>query len=70
MVIASSGYLEILDEISERFSDKQVVVTTVKPSTDEALAAYRKGAIRYITKSFQEEDLLKNIRELVPIADN
>lgn len=66
LVIASSGYLKILEDISERFADKQVVVTTVKPNTQEALDAYRKGAIRYITKSFQEKDLLKNVRELVP----
>lgn len=66
LVIASSGYLAILEDISKRFSDKQVVVTTVKPNTQEALDAYRKGAKRYITKSFREQDLLKNVRELVP----
>jgi DNA-binding NtrC family response regulator len=66
LVIASSGYLNILEDISRRFSDKQVVVTTVKPNTQEALDAYRKGAKRYITKSFHEQDLLKNVRELVP----
>ena len=66
LVIASSGYLAILEEISERFSDKRVVVTTVKPNTQEALDAYRKGAKKYITKSFREKDLLRNVRELVP----
>jgi DNA-binding response OmpR family regulator len=66
LVIASSGYLSILEDISKNFSDKQVVVTTVKPNTREALDAYRKGAKRYITKSFREKDLLKNVRELVP----
>jgi DNA-binding NtrC family response regulator len=65
LVIASSRYLKILDDISKRFSDKQVVVTTVRPNTQEALDAYRKGAIRYITKSFHEQDLLKNVRELI-----
>jgi DNA-binding NtrC family response regulator len=69
LVIASAGYLEILQEISERF-DKQVVVTTVMPSNEEALNAYRKGAIRYITKSFQQQDLFNNIKELVPLSDN
>jgi DNA-binding response OmpR family regulator len=66
LVIASSGYLAILEDISKKFSDKQVVVTTVKPNTQEALDAYRKGAKRYITKSFREKDLLRNVRELVP----
>ena len=70
LVIASSGYLATLEDISKRFADKQVVVTTVKPSTQEALDAYRKGAKRYITKSFREQDLLKNIRELVPLSNN
>lgn len=71
LVIASSGYLSILEDISKRFSDKQVVVTTVKPNTQEALDAYHKGAIRYITKSFREQDLLKSVRELVPLkSDN
>ena len=68
LVIASSGYLSILEDISKRFSDKQVVVTTVKPNTQEALDAFDKGAIRYITKSFHEQDLLRNIRELVPLS--
>ena len=70
LVIASSGYLKILEDISQRFSDKQVVVTTVKPNTQEALTAYRKGAVRYITKSFHEQDLLNNVRELVPASSN
>jgi DNA-binding NtrC family response regulator len=70
LVIASSGYLAILEDISERFSDKQVVVTTIKPNTQEALTAYRKGAKRYITKSFREQDLLKSVRELVQSSNN
>lgn len=70
LIIASSGYLAILEDISERFSDKQVLVTTVKPNTQEALDAYRKGAIRYITKSFREQDLLNNVRELVKLSSN
>jgi DNA-binding response OmpR family regulator len=62
LVIACSEYLPILEEISGRFSDKRVVVTTVKPNTQEALDGYRKGAKRYITKSFREKDLLRNVR--------
>jgi len=69
LVIASSGYLEILEEISERF-DKRVVVATVMPSNDEALDAYRKGAVRYITKSFQQQDLFNDLKELVPLSGN
>lgn len=69
LVIASSGHLDILEEISERF-EKQVVVTTVMPSNDEALDAYRRGAVRYITKSFQQQDLFNNIKELVTLSRN
>lgn len=64
LVIASSGYIKILEHISKRFSDKQIVVTTVRPNTQEALDAYRKGATRFISKSFHALDLLKNVREL------
>lgn len=66
LVIASSGYLEILESISKRFADKQVMITTVKPSTREALDAYRKGAERYITKSFHKQDLHNDVRNLIP----
>ena len=66
LIIASSGYLEILENISKRFSNKQVMVTTVKPNTQEALEAYRRGAVRYITKSFRKQDLLNDVRKVVP----
>lgn len=69
LIIASSGYLRIFEELSQRFKGKKVVITTVQPSTQEALDAYRKGAARYITKSFQQKALFNDIRELVPIAD-
>lgn len=68
LVIASSGYLEVLESVSERIKDKQVMVTTVKPNTQEALDAYRKGADRYITKSFQKENLYNDVRKLVPAS--
>jgi DNA-binding response OmpR family regulator len=68
LVIASSGYLNLLEEISTRFN-KQVIITTVKPSSQEALDAFNKGAAKYITKSFRQQALLNNILELVPMAD-
>ena len=66
LVIASSGHLKILGDIAKRFSDKKVVVTTVRPNTQEALEAYREGAVRYITKSFHKQDLLNDVRKVVP----
>lgn len=65
LILASSRCLDILEIIKERFANKQVAVTTVQPTTQEALDAYRKGAARYFTKSFNPNDLLKSVSELV-----
>jgi len=66
LVIASSRNIKILEVISEKYSDKRVVVTTIKPNTDEALQAYRLGAVRYFPKSFSKSDLLKQVEEVIP----
>ena len=68
LVIASSRRLDILRIIAEKYSDKRVVVTTVQPTTQEALSAYRLGAIRYFAKSFNPLDLFKHIKEALPIS--
>jgi len=68
LVIASSGHLGVLREIAEKYTDKRVVVTTVRPNTQEALNAYRLGALRYFPKSFGPEDLLNRVRELLPLS--
>ena len=66
LVIASSRSMDLLEVISREYSDKKVVVTTVQPTTQEALAAYRLGAMRYFAKSFGQQDLFERIQELVP----
>jgi DNA-binding NarL/FixJ family response regulator len=66
LVIASAASLEILKIISEKYSEKKVVVTTVQPTTQEALQAYRLGAVRYFPKSFSQQDLLNNVIEVLP----
>ena len=68
LVIASSRRLDALEIIAKRYSDKRVVVTTVQPTTHEALAAYRLGALRYFAKSFGRQDLLDRVREVIPAA--
>lgn len=68
LVIASSKNLEILETISEKYSDKRVVVTTVQPSTREARDAYRLGAVRYFSKSFNPKDLLNHVKDVIPKA--
>jgi DNA-binding NtrC family response regulator len=70
LVIASSRRLNILESIRERFSDNRVVVMTVQPTTQEALAAYRLGAVRYCTKSFDPADLQVCVGGLIPAANN
>jgi DNA-binding NarL/FixJ family response regulator len=66
LVIASAASLDILKIISEKYSEKKVVVTTVQPTTQEALQAYRLGAIRYFPKSFSQQDLLNSVKEVLP----
>ncbi len=65
LVIASSRRLDVLQVIARDYSDKRVVVTTVQPTTQEARAAYNLGALRYLTKSFNPQDLLSNLREVI-----
>lgn len=66
LVIASAASLEILKIISEKYSEKKIVVATVQPTMQEALQAYRLGSLRYFPKSFSQQDLLKNVKELFP----
>ena len=68
LVIASSRRLDVLEIIAEKYSDKQVVVTTVQPTTQEALTAYRLGARRYFAKSFGSQDLFEHVRDVIPSA--
>jgi DNA-binding response OmpR family regulator len=70
LVIASSRRLDVLEIIADKYSDKQVVVTTVQPTTQEALTAYRLGARRYFAKSFGPRDLFERIKEVIPAAAN
>jgi DNA-binding NtrC family response regulator len=69
LVIASSRHLKVLETISEKYSDKTVVVTTIKPSVEEAIEAYRLGAVRYFPKSFSQKDLLKQVKDIIPGKD-
>jgi len=67
LVIASSRHLDVLEVIAQRFSDKRVIVTTVKPTTQEAITVYRLGAIRYLAKSFGPKDLDDEVGDLVRV---
>ena len=65
LVIASSRRLDVLEVITQKYSGKKVVVTTVQPTTQEALAAYRLGAMRYFAKSLGRRDLLNRVKEAI-----
>ena len=67
LIIASSKNLDVLQAITEKFADKRVVVTTIHPSTDEALHVYRLGAVRYFPKSFGQRDLLNRVQDVIPM---
>jgi DNA-binding response OmpR family regulator len=68
LVIASSRRLDVLEIIAQKYSDKRVVVTTVQPTTQEALTAYRLGAIRYFAKSFSPRDLFSRVKEIISVS--
>jgi DNA-binding NtrC family response regulator len=67
VVIVSSRRLDVLQTIIEEH-DKPFLVTTTKPTTHEALAAYRSGAARYFAKSFGDRYLFNHVRKFVPRA--
>lgn len=67
LVIASSRWLGVLEVIREKYSDKRVMVATIKPTPREALTAYRSGAVDYIPKSFADRNLLEHVRKAVPL---
>lgn len=68
LVIASSRCLDVLQTIAEKYSDKRVIVTTMRPTPEEAIAAYRLGAREYFAKSFGRRDLFNRVRELLSLA--
>ncbi len=70
LVIVSSRRLDVLRIIKEKYALKRVVVSTIKPSTQEALTAYRLGALRYFPKSFAQHNLLDLMQEVIPSIAN
>lgn len=67
LVIASSRRFDVLGTIAEKYRDKRVVVTTMRPTPEEAITAYRLGALRYFAKSFRPSDLFNRVSEVISI---
>lgn len=68
LVIANSRWLSVLELIREKYADKQVMVTTIRPTPEEALTAYRNGAVDYVSKSFSNNNLLDHVKRAVPTS--
>ncbi len=66
LVIVNARNTEVLELLSKRFSEKRMVVTTVQPSVEEAIQAYRFGAADYFPKSFRPKYLLDQVSEVLP----
>lgn len=65
LIIASSRRLNVLEVIAERYPDKRRVVATVRPTTREAISAYRLGALDYFAKSFLPDDVSDKVSEAI-----
>lgn len=69
LVITSARWLKMLKEMGDNFLQKyseKTVVVTITPNVDEALQAYKLGAVLYIPKSFSQNDLFMKIMEAMP----
>ena len=65
LIIASSRRLNVLEIITQQYPDKRTVVATVRPTTREAINAYRLGALDYFAKSFLSCDVADKVDEAI-----
>jgi len=61
--VSQGNGLCILDRIHSEHPEERVIVVSASPSWREGKEAYSKGAIDYISKSFDEVSLLNSLRE-------
>ena len=54
--------LELMDYIKERYPATLVVVITGRASVDSIVASLRKGAFDYLRKPFEQEELIKTVK--------
>jgi len=66
LLIVNARCLDVLETIRAIYPNERIVVVTVQPKNDEALRAYRLGAVRYFAKSFSRHDFLNHVKELTP----
>jgi DNA-binding NtrC family response regulator len=70
LIIASSRRLHVLEVIARQYPDKRAVVTTVRPTTREAINASRLGALDYFAKSFLSGDVADKVDEVISKPTN
>ena len=68
LVIVSASWIKVLEVLREKYAEKRVLVTTTRPTPQEALTAYRSGTVDYIAKSFANKQLLAHVQKVVPAA--
>ena len=65
LIIANARWIDVLKTIGKKHPDKRVVVATGQPSTREAIATYRLGALDYFAKDFRREVVSARILEAI-----
>lgn len=63
LIITNMRRLDVLQAIAEKYPENHVVVMTISPSTREAAAAYRLGAMDYFPRSFAPQSVLAVVEE-------
>ncbi len=58
--------VETLIELKAIDKDAKVIMVTAAGQKDRIMEALKQGAAAFITKPFEEEDLLKNLKKLIP----
>ncbi len=60
--LSEENGIELMEEIIRRYPDLPVIILTAHGSIESAVEAMRKGAYSYITKPFNNEDLLLHVK--------
>ena len=60
--------MELLDNIKEKSPAMPVIIITAYSTPKLAVEAYKHGASAYITKPFNQEELLQKVKEIMRVA--
>ncbi len=61
MMPGMNGY-EVMNEIQKEIPDVQIIFLSAKDSTSDLIIGFKKGAVRYITKPVDTEELVHEIK--------